>query len=203
MLKDLEAAYLAETDPVRQSGFGGGHERWRKERGLILTAVDRDGDFLDIGCANGYLVECLCRWANEKGITLEPYGVDIGTDLIALARKRLPSYASHFWARNAWEWIPPRRFRFVYTLTDLVPQTLLKDFLMRVMAHYVEDQGTLIVGGYGSTSQNIPAPDITGILKCFDFPVIESAIYGDLPVSHVAWVKAQHSGAADTKKPCR
>jgi hypothetical protein len=60
-LRALEGAYLRETDPVRQSGFGGGHERWHMERTLVLDAVPDDGDFLDVGCANGYLLECLVQ----------------------------------------------------------------------------------------------------------------------------------------------
>jgi hypothetical protein len=31
------------------------------EREPILTAIDSGGDILDIGCANGYLLECLMR----------------------------------------------------------------------------------------------------------------------------------------------
>ena len=44
----LEEANLAETDPILQSGFHGGPERWRSERGPILRALDRDGDLLDV-----------------------------------------------------------------------------------------------------------------------------------------------------------
>lgn len=53
-LELLEAAYLKEDDRIRQSGFSGGAERWRAERGPILDAIDTDGDLLDVGCANGY-----------------------------------------------------------------------------------------------------------------------------------------------------
>jgi hypothetical protein len=31
-LAALEVSYLAEGDPIRQSGFGGGPRRWRAER---------------------------------------------------------------------------------------------------------------------------------------------------------------------------
>ncbi len=55
-LKKLEESYLAETDPIRQSGFIRGQARWRRERRFILNAVGGDGDFLDVGRANGYLV---------------------------------------------------------------------------------------------------------------------------------------------------
>ena len=42
-LRELEAAYCRHDDPVCQSGFGGGSQRWREEREPI---VDTDGDFL-------------------------------------------------------------------------------------------------------------------------------------------------------------
>ena len=202
-LRNLESAYLAETDLIKQSGFHGGEARWRRERGLILEAVDKDGDFLDVGCANGYLVQCLSEWAREKGITLIPYGVDQGTRLIELARKRLPQYASHFWVGNAWDWIPPRRFRYVYTMTDFVPEAFLKNYLARAIKHYVQGDGLLIVGAYGSTSKNVPAQDITSLLKGFGFPVAGSATCGDLPVSHVAWTEAEQFATADAGKPRR
>ena len=44
----LEDSYLSSDDPIAQSGFGGGAARWRAEREPILTAVDHDGDFLDV-----------------------------------------------------------------------------------------------------------------------------------------------------------
>ena len=77
-IRDLERHYLMNEDPIKQSGFYGGAERWRQERGSIVEAVDRDGDFLDAACANGYLLECLVDWAREKGIALTPYGLIIG-----------------------------------------------------------------------------------------------------------------------------
>ena len=52
----LEAAYLKEDDPIRQSGFRGGADRWRAEWGPILNAIETNEDLLDIGCANGYLL---------------------------------------------------------------------------------------------------------------------------------------------------
>ncbi len=186
-LKNLELSYLAETDPIKQSGFHGGEARWRHERGLILDAVDTDGDFLDIGCANGYLVQCLTAWASEKGLTLTPYGVDQSPRLIERARARWPQDASHFWVGNAWDWVPPRRFRYVYTMTDFVPDALLKDYLVRLIQGYVEDDGLLIVGAYGSRSRDTPAQDVTHMLKAFGFPVAGNAMCDALPLSHVAW----------------
>jgi hypothetical protein len=64
-LEALEASYLAETDPTRQSGFGGGADRWQRERAPILNAIDESGDLLDMGCANGYLLESLIHGAKS------------------------------------------------------------------------------------------------------------------------------------------
>jgi len=95
-VRSLEDAYLASDDPIEQSDFHGGAVRWRAEREPILQVVETDGSFLDIGCANGYLLECLVRWAHERRIELEPFGVDIGPRLIAAARRRLQGFRDNF-----------------------------------------------------------------------------------------------------------
>jgi SAM-dependent methyltransferase len=187
-LRSLEESYLAETDPIRQSGFGGGAERWRRERGLILEAIDADGDFLDIGCANGYLLECLVRWGKDRGINLSPFGLDIGSRLIELARQRFPDCCDHFWVGNAWDWVPPRRFRYVYSLADVVPPEYLRRYIQRLLELFVDRDGKLILGAYGSTSKRQPAQDVHGLLETFGFVVAGGATCGDLPVSHVAWM---------------
>ena len=120
-LEALERAYLRESDPIRQSGFAGGAARWRAEREPILDAFKGDGDLLDVGCANGYLAECLVAWGRERGLKLVPFGVDQGAALVALAWRRLPEFAAQFWVANAWEWRPPRRFHYFYALHDCVP----------------------------------------------------------------------------------
>jgi hypothetical protein len=65
-------AYLGGDNPRAQSGHSGDAERWEGARRLLLDAVERPGSFLDIGCANGHLMECLRAWAAEDGIDLEP-----------------------------------------------------------------------------------------------------------------------------------
>jgi hypothetical protein len=190
-LRALEEAYVRETDPVRQSGFGGGPERWRTERELILDAVPDDGDLLDVGCANGYLLECLVRWGYERHVHLTPYGVDCGAQLIALARQRLPQYASHFWVANAWEWRPPRQFRYVYSLYDCVPEELLPAYIRRLMTRYVAPGGTLIMGAYGSYTRQEAARDIAIDIAAAGFHGVGSSARGELPVARVAWIRAE------------
>jgi hypothetical protein len=86
----LEDAYLATDDARRGSGFGGDADRWRHARGPIAEAIHRDGTFLDVCCANGLLMESIVAWAAVRGYRVEPYGLDISSELAELARRRLP-----------------------------------------------------------------------------------------------------------------
>ncbi len=99
-LRQLEQVYLTSEDPIRQSGFGGGAERWRREREPILEAFQKGGDVLDTCCANGYLLESLRNWGRVRGLEIIPFGIDQGAKLIELARKRFPQFADHFMWRT-------------------------------------------------------------------------------------------------------
>lgn len=188
-LDELERAYLRNSDPIEQSGFYGGPERWRAEREPILDAVPSDGEFLDTGCANGYLLECLVSWGREGGVTLTPYGLDQGRDLVELARQRQPHIADDFFVGNAWDWKPPRRFRYVYTLLDQVPPDYLTSYLHRLFAHVVAPGGRLIVGDYGSRSRGIRARDVASVLRSAGFTVLGEAEGGSHGVARFAWVE--------------
>jgi SAM-dependent methyltransferase len=187
-VRALEGAYLRHQDPIVQSGFGGGPERWRAEREPILDAVTADGDILDAGCANGYLLECFISWGSERGRKLVPHGVDIGPRLIELARKRLPQFGANFHVANVWDWSPPRRFRYVYTLHDCVPPPLLGEYAHRLLERAVERGGRLIVGAYGSRSRAEPPVDIAAVLGFLGFDVAGESSGGDPVASRFAWI---------------
>ncbi len=188
-LAALEEAYLRRSDPIEQSGFYGGPARWRAEREPILAAVTADGTFLDAGCANGYLLECLVAWGRERGIALTPYGLDQGARLIALARERQPHLAAHFFVGNAWDWAPPRQFRYVYTLLDQAPPAYRAAYLRRLRDRAVEPGGRLIVGDYGSRSRGIPAHDVAAALRAAGFTVAGAAEGGGDGVARFAWTE--------------
>jgi SAM-dependent methyltransferase len=192
-LEALGSSLLQEEDPIRQSGFGGGPERWRAEREPILDGVDEDGTFLDIGCANGYLLECLVAWARERGAELDPHGLDRSAGLVGLARERLPAFASQLFVGNAWSWESPRRFRYVYTLDDCVPPEYLSRYVRRILGSMVEPAGRLILGAYGSRSRGIPPSDVEGFLRALGLAVAGSAAGGDPPITRFAWVDARAS----------
>lgn len=151
----LETAYLAQSEPWRQSGMSGPEERWISLRKPVANCIDRDGSFLDIGCANGYLLECCMRWTAERGLLIEPFGLDISPRLIELARMRLPQFANHLFCGNAYDWQPPCKFDFVRMELAYVPGELEREFLLRLFEKYVSPGGCLLVANYG---EDLPDP---------------------------------------------
>jgi hypothetical protein len=118
--------------------------RWEAARRPAIAAVDADGDFLDVGCANGYLMESIHRWAAEDGFAIEPYGLDLSAGLADLARRRLPQWADRIWVGNALYWQPPRRFDYVRTALDYVPAGRVVDLVNHLMEAVVDRR--LIIG---------------------------------------------------------
>jgi len=59
-LRQLEQVYATSADPLRQPGFSGG------------------ADLLDMCCANGYSLECLCNWGKARRLRITPHGIDQG-----------------------------------------------------------------------------------------------------------------------------
>jgi hypothetical protein len=189
-LAALPNAYLQHSDPIRQSGFGGGAERWRSEREPILDRVNRSGSLIDIGCANGYPLQCLVAWGRQRGLELEPFGLDIRPELIALARRRFPGLEHHFYVVNAWMWEPPRRFDFVYSLYDNVPLTHLTDYIRHLVANVVASRGRLIVGAYGSRTRNQPAFDVAAFMATVGVEVEGAVEVGTVPEARFAWTES-------------
>ena len=197
-LTDLERqseAYLIHNDPIVQSGFGGGSERWRSEREPILNAVHQSGTLLDVGCANGYLLESLVTWGAERRLKIEPYGVDCSPNLIELARRRLPHWADRFFIGNAWEWLPPRRFDYVYSLYDNVPEGFLAKYAQRLLTYYAVTGGIVIIGAYGSRTKSQPAFDVAGFLEDAGFRVAGGVSVGNVPEARFAWLTAPHASS--------
>jgi SAM-dependent methyltransferase len=187
-LEALAATYLGESDPIRQSGFSGGPERWRMERAPILQAIQTSGDFLDVGCANGFLLESLIRWGAETGLSLTPYGVDYSPGLIEIARQRLPMFAEHFFVGNAWGWVPPHRFQYVYAVFDCVPPIYFPTFVEHLATAVTAPGGRLILGAYGNRSRaESPAP-IDQMLESIGYTVAGTAIGGASVMAHFAWI---------------
>jgi hypothetical protein len=152
----LERAYLAADTAEAGSGFGGTPAEWRAAREPVTDGIDRDGTLLDLGCANGLLMESVHRWCGERGITIEPYGVDIGPGLVDRARVRLPQWADRIWVGNAADWVHPdgARFDFVHTLLDEVPRRRRADLVSHILGVLVQPGGRLLVSHYLRTADH-------------------------------------------------
>jgi hypothetical protein len=111
----------------------------------LAEAFDRSGTWLDVGCANGYLLETLPAWLIERGITVEPFGLELIPTVADLARSRLPRLAERIYTGDVTEWEPPRRWMFVTVLTDAVPPSGLRSLVRRLLDRFVEPGGRLIV----------------------------------------------------------
>jgi uncharacterized protein (DUF952 family)/SAM-dependent methyltransferase len=182
----LEPAYLAATDPYRGSGFGGGADRWEHDRRPIAEAIDRDGSFLDVGCANGLLLESVVRWAAERGHRIEPFGLDISERLAALALERI----GRAFVGNVMTWEPPRRFDYVRTELVYAPTSRRPDLVGRLLRQFLTERGRLIVCSYGSSSRARPAEDVAADLRSWGHTVdgTATAQVDGVVVTRVAWL---------------
>jgi hypothetical protein len=144
MAELVEPAYLNAKDERGGSGYTGTADAWKHARGLIAEAIDKKGTFLDVGCANGLLMESVVAWCAERDIAIEPYGLDILPSLVDKAKARLPQWADRFFVGNALTWEPPMRFDFIRTGLDYVPKPRRQAFV----EHLLGFTDTLIVGTY-------------------------------------------------------
>ena len=143
----FEHHYLRGENPRAQSGFGGDERRWEVARRPIVTAIDRDGSFLDIGCANGYLLDSVVRWSSQR---IEPYGLDFAPRLVALARRRLPQWSDRIFLGEALAWEPQRRFDFVRTELCYAAPACEPKLVERLLERVVAPGGRLILCSYGN-----------------------------------------------------
>jgi SAM-dependent methyltransferase len=140
----ITPAYLASENPGAQSGRSGDERGWREARSLVAGALDRAGSFLDVGCASGHLMETVRDWAADRGLAIEPYGLDIAPELVALARRRLPQWTDRIWEGNALHWPSPRRFTYVRTGLEYVPAGRRGELVARLLESATDHR--LLVG---------------------------------------------------------
>ena len=191
----LEESYLAADargDVAGGSGSGGGLARWEKKRRVLATAFDRDGTWLDVGCANGLLMETLTRWTSEEGLRIEPYGLDLSARLVDAARRRLPQWADRIWAGNVMTWEPPLHFDYVTVIADCVPANARSELIDRLVTKFLSSAGRLIFSIYIPRPPEPPAelPPASDVLRRFGYRVTgedEARIDGVLKVA-TAWL---------------
>ncbi len=187
----LERAYLEAGDPRGASGFGGDEARWERARRPIVSAIDRDGTFLDVGCANGLLMESVAVWAREEGYRVEPYGLDLIGSLTALARQRLPHWSDRVLVGNVMDWRVPFQFDFVRTELEYAPPHRRREMVERLSREYLAPGGRLIVCSYGSSRRHIPKAEPIGeILRDWGYKIAgeaEGADTNGIVFTRIAW----------------
>lgn len=176
--------YLGEPgNPYRESGRSSGAERWAETRRCIAEAVHRDGDFMDVGCANGLLLETLAAWCAESGFAIRPHGVDFVAPLVALARARHPEHADSFEVANCFIWTPRRRYDFVRASLECVQPRDRPEFLRRLLALAVAPGGRLIVCHYPNAGEALI--DVAATLAQLGYTVAGRA---SAPNVALAWI---------------
>jgi SAM-dependent methyltransferase len=203
----LETAYLAADDPAAQSGKAGGLAAWEVARRPIAAAINRDGTFLDIGCANGLLMESIVAWASEAGCNVEPFGLDLSPALARLARQRLPDWADRIWAGNAMTWQPPHKFDFVRTELVYVPPGREPELVHRLLTDVVAPGGRLLVCSYGSSSGAEPrVQPLEEVLAAWGFPThgnAEARASNGVIITRVVWIDRSARVARATRSIAR
>jgi len=181
-------AYLATDDPRAGSGKGGDEAEWRWARELILDVFPQKATFLDVGCANGYLMESMHRWGAERGLEVEPYGLDISWRIASLARFRLPHWSERIFVGNAIDWAPPRRFDIVQIGIDEVPPPRRRELIDRVLREFVVPRGKLVFRA-GRAGRDEPQRQLESLGLDWDGEIASThPLTGE--VRRTAWIQA-------------
>jgi SAM-dependent methyltransferase len=142
----IKPAYLAADTPYAQAGHGGDATSWEASRGFIAQALHRSGSFLDVGCASGILMESVQRWGADKGLEIQPYGLDIIPEFVERARRRLPHWADRIHLGNIRTWKPTgERFDYALVRPVYAPPNRRADMVRHVLDHMLRPGGRLIV----------------------------------------------------------
>jgi hypothetical protein len=110
--------------------------------------MDRDGTWLDVGCANGFLMATLPAWCAERDVTIDAYGLELLPRVADVGRALHPEMADRIWTGSVMRWSPPRRFTYVTALEDQVPPRRLGDLVKRLLGQFIEPHGRLIISAY-------------------------------------------------------
>ena len=141
-------AYLAGDNLRAKSGYSGTEADWEQARSLVAEGISRSGTFLDVGCANGLLMESVRTWCEGRGLEIQPYGLEIAPELATLARQSFPQWRDRVFEGNAANWLPPHRFDFVRTGHEYVPRTKRRELFTHLLSAVVQSGGRLLVGPY-------------------------------------------------------
>jgi hypothetical protein len=186
----LEDAYLAAGAGPGGSGSQDESEgAWRAKRQHLATPMDVDGTWLDVGCANGHLLVTLPGWAAERGVTIEPHGLEVLPRLANRARALHRDLASSISTGSVMSWTPSARFRYVTATEDAVPPDRLGELVDRLLS-FLSPGGRLIISSY-TNAERVPRPLFDDLAAVGHAP--DGIIHIDRPHRHpllTAWIDA-------------
>jgi SAM-dependent methyltransferase len=142
--------------------YGIGYREWRRQRSFIAADIGAPGTFLDLGCANGFLVCCLRKWSRHA---LIPYGIDIDPAAIEECRRLFPRHHTHFSCANVRD-LPehlaaefPQRFDYVFwNIPSGWRIDDARDHVERLMP-LVGSAGKLLLAVYGRNAPDVSASE--------------------------------------------
>lgn len=150
--RTLTGGYLRAGTLPGGSGFGGDADDWRDARQCLTAVLDglpSPVRFLDLGCANGHLGASFVDWGAERGVTVEPYGIDLAPELVDRAAELHPQWADRFWVGDVLDWQHPagERFDVVHLLLDVLPDDLHGPAVNNALS-LIGPGGRLLVSNY-------------------------------------------------------
>jgi RimJ/RimL family protein N-acetyltransferase len=141
-------AYVSASTLQGGSGHNGSEADWEWSRGVVAEGLHRSGTLLDVGCANGLMMESIARWSALRGVAIEPYGLEISPQLAGIARQRLPPWADRIFTGNVLGWKPPHRFQYVRTGLEYVPPARRRELVAWLLDEVLTPGGRLIIGKF-------------------------------------------------------
>lgn len=125
-------------------------DTWEQMRHFISLTINKSGTFLDLGCANGFLLKCLQEWSNHD---IVPYGVDFRPEYISDAKNIFPMHTNNFKTDliKSGSTLPqnfPEKFDFIYWATWLNLDSNKYQYFIKSLKNLVKPRGRLIIGFY-------------------------------------------------------
>jgi ubiquinone/menaquinone biosynthesis C-methylase UbiE len=173
--KDVEESYLRYSEPWKQSGFRLSEEAWAPCRKPIADCIMKPGSLLDIGCSNGYLLESILKWTVDRGLTVNPYGLDLSEKLIVLARERLPDFREQLFVGSALAWESPVKFDYVRTELSYALEDSQEQYLHRIFNSFLAPNGKLLLTEYRTLKQSVKEPWFNDKIRKWEFTILNQA----------------------------
>lgn len=156
-------AYLCKQSPLERSGFAHDLDSFLNLRSPILIAMgEKEGRFLDLGCANGVLIELLSK---NEGVRREYFGIDFVPELIEEANSRLGEICH---VADLHNYVNTTGFEFVRFELCYAREHKMKYLVEHVIESMLCDDGVALICNYSEEHPQVAKTVFEG------YPAIES-----------------------------